>query len=55
MTIVYLLLPLSILLALIGLFAFRWAYKKGQLKDLDSPPVRILEDDLSPSNTKDRS
>lgn len=45
MTIVYILLPLSLLLSTLGFFAFRWSVKRGHLKDLDSPSVRMLDDE----------
>lgn len=41
----YLLIPLSVLLAfLIGLI-FWWAVKSGQFDDLEGPAWRILQDD----------
>lgn len=41
----YLLIPLSVLLAfLIGLI-FWWATKSGQFDDLEGPAWRILQDD----------
>ncbi|MBS1154858.1 MAG: cytochrome oxidase Cbb3 [Proteobacteria bacterium] len=41
----YLLIPLSVLLAfLIGL-VFWWATKSGQFDDLEGPAWRILQDD----------
>lgn len=41
----YLLIPLSVLLAfLIGL-VFWWATKSGQFEDLEGPAWRILHDD----------
>lgn len=41
----YLLIPLSVLLAfLIGL-VFWWATKNGQFDDLEGPAWRILQDD----------
>lgn len=47
----YLLIPLSVLLAfLIGLI-FWWATKSGQFDDLEGPAWRILQDDDRPSQT----
>lgn len=45
MNVVYLLVPLSIFLAFIGLLAFLWALKGGQFDDTDTPAHRILTDD----------
>lgn len=45
MEIVFVLLPVSILLAGIGLIAFLWCVKEGQYEDLDTPQLRILFDD----------
>ena len=45
MEILYLLVPVALLLAGVGVLAFRWAVRDGQFDDLDSPPVRILFDD----------
>lgn len=45
MGIIYVLLPASILLGLIGLLGFIWAVRKGQYEDLDTPDKKILFDD----------
>lgn len=45
MEIIYLLLPASLFLALIGLGAFIWASWSGQFDDLDTPARRMLFDD----------
>ena len=45
---VYLLLPLSLGLSLVGLALFFWAVRKGQFEDLDGPAVRILGEDPEP-------
>ena len=45
MEIVYVLLPLSLLLALGGLAAWFWAVRSGQFEDLDTPAMRALLDD----------
>ena len=44
MTIVYILLPISLLLAVAAGFAFRWAVNNRQFDDFDSPPIRMLSD-----------
>lgn len=45
MGIVYALLPLSLLLALIGVIAYFWSLRSGQYKDLDAAAHRLLVDD----------
>ncbi|MBP9706736.1 MAG: cbb3-type cytochrome oxidase assembly protein CcoS [Oligoflexales bacterium] len=45
MQIVYVLLPISLILATIGLFAFIWAIRNGQYQDLATPPELLVFDD----------
>lgn len=45
MQILYIVIPLAIVLAAVGLAAFFWAVRRGQFDDLDTPPVRMLFDD----------
>jgi cbb3-type cytochrome oxidase maturation protein len=47
MDILYLLIPLSLVLALMIGVAFWWAVRSGQFDDLDGPAQRILRDDDS--------
>ena len=55
MDILFLLIPLSVLLAiLIGWFFWR-AVETGQFDDLDTPAVRILADDDDPVRMADSS
>ena len=49
MEIIYLLIPLSLLLVGVALWAFFWAVKTGQFDDLDAPALDILDDDLQAS------
>jgi len=48
MKILFLLIPLSIVLLGIAVWAFFWAVRSGQFDDLDSPAYRILLDDDEP-------
>ncbi|RUR26634.1 cbb3-type cytochrome oxidase assembly protein CcoS [Vreelandella andesensis] len=52
MTILYLLIPLSLILLGLAVWAFFWAVKHDQFDDLEGPAHRILfdddENDLSP-------
>jgi cbb3-type cytochrome oxidase maturation protein len=45
MSVIYLVLPLAIVLAAAFVAAFIWATRSGQYDDLDSPAVRMLNDD----------
>lgn len=49
----WLLIPLSIVIAIVIGIAFWWSVESGQLDDLDSPGVRVLlDDDRAPQPTK---
>ncbi|MES2352993.1 MAG: cbb3-type cytochrome oxidase assembly protein CcoS [Pseudomonadota bacterium] len=48
MDILYLLIPLSLVLALLIGAAFWWAVDNGQFEDLEGPAHRILQDDDRP-------
>jgi cbb3-type cytochrome oxidase maturation protein len=53
MSVVYLMLPLALLLSGSAVAAFVWATRCGQLDDLETPPVRILHDEVP--DTRERS
>ena len=55
MEIVYLLIPLSLVLLLIAIWAFFWAAKSGQFDDLDSPALSILDDPASLTDPADQN
>ncbi len=56
MSVITLLLPLSMSLALMFVFAFLWVIKSGQYDDLETPQNRILIDeedlDITPSESR---
>ncbi len=52
MSVIYLVLPLALLLALLAVGAFAWATRRGQFDDLETPAMRILGDDEAPSARK---
>jgi cbb3-type cytochrome oxidase maturation protein len=56
MTILYVLIPVTLVLGLVGLAAFFWSLSHGQFEDLAGAAERILldEDDRPPSPPKDR-
>lgn len=45
MTVLYVLVPLALLIAGSAVMAFLWAAKSGQLDDLETPALRMLQDD----------
>ena len=49
---VFVLLPLALLIAAIAAGFFIWAARTGQFDDLETPPVRMLFDDVEPTVTK---
>lgn len=56
MELVFVLLPLSLLLATFAVIAFVWATRSGQFDDLETPAQRMLIDDEdAPRERDDRS
>lgn len=51
----YLLIPLSIVLALVIAVIFWWATRSGQFDDMEGPAHRILMDDDRPAEDKPTS
>lgn len=52
MTILYLLIPLSLFMGLVGFIAFLWSLRNGQYEDLSGAAERILYDaDEPPSQS----
>lgn len=45
MSVVFIALPIALLFAIGAVIAFIWSVKDGQLDDLDTPSVRILDDE----------
>lgn len=45
MNILLLLIPLSLMLLGVAVYAFWWAVKRGQFDDLDTPAMDILRDE----------
>lgn len=46
MDVLVVLIPVSLLLGVVGLVAFRWMLKNGQFEDPDGDANRILRDDF---------
>ena len=49
MNALYLVLPLALIVAAGAVAAFIWCVRSGQLDDVDTPPRRILFEDLGPT------
>ncbi len=49
MSIVYIALPVALVLAIIAVIAFIVQVRSGQFDDLETPPRRILYDDVEPA------
>ena len=49
MSVMYIVLPIALLLAAAGVWAFIWAVRNGQLDDLQTPALRMLLDDDPPA------
>ncbi len=45
MSALYLALPIALLLALVGVAAFIWSVRSGQMDDLETPALRIFGED----------
>lgn len=50
MNILLLLIPLSVMLLGVAIWAFAWAVRRGQFDDLDTPALDILADDERPAD-----
>ena len=48
MDILYLLIPLSLILVALIVWALSWAIRSGQFEDLEGPAHRIVMDDDAP-------
>lgn len=45
MAVLYLLVPIALLLAGAGVWAFFWAVRHGQYDDVQTPAIRVLLED----------
>lgn len=45
MSVIYVVLPVSLIIAVGAVIAWTWAVRTGQLDDLETPAARILGDD----------
>ena len=52
MTVIYLLIPVSIVFATGFLCAFIWAVRSGQYEDTCTPSMRLLMDETNPKKSE---
>jgi len=52
MKIIYVLIPLSLLLLSLAVWAFFWAVRNDQFDDLDTPALDILDDETRPARSE---
>jgi cbb3-type cytochrome oxidase maturation protein len=52
MSILFILIPLSLVLVVFGIWAFFWAVGNGQFDDLETPGWEILVEDLRDGGDK---
>jgi cbb3-type cytochrome oxidase maturation protein len=48
MTMLFVFTALGLALFVIGIFALIWSIRSGQMDDLDTPALRMLNDDAKP-------
>lgn len=53
MKIIYVLIPLSLMLLGLAIWAFFWAVRNDQFDDLDTPAMDILDDDEKADSPRD--
>jgi cbb3-type cytochrome oxidase maturation protein len=54
MSVIYLLIPISIVIAAVFLVGFIWAVRSGQYEDTCTPSLRLLTEDRPACNRDDR-
>ena len=55
MNVFYLLVPIALLLAGAGVWAFFWSVTSGQYDDVETPAIRVLLDDEDAGRRNGRS
>ncbi len=55
MSIIFLILPITLLLSLGAVAAFSWATRGGQFDDLKTPALRALHDAQPPPSRREQS
>ena len=55
MNVLFFAIPIALFLSLVAVFAFVYLVRSGQFDDLETPPRRILFDDIEVSRLKESS
>ena len=45
MSVLYVVVPLALAIVAVGVGAYLWAVKNGQMDDLETPALRVVRDD----------
>ena len=53
MSVIYIVFPLALLIAIGWIVAYVWASRSGQFDDMDTPAMRALHDDESVEDRRD--
>lgn len=53
MSVIFVALPIALLMGGAAVAAFVWSARQGQFDDLETPPLRMLFDDVPPRKKSD--
>lgn len=54
MTVLFIVFPLALLIVAVAVGAYVWATRSGQLDDLETPALRMLNDDVGEGGGRGR-
>lgn len=52
MSALFLVVPIALLVSAAAVVAFSWSVRRGQMDDLETPALRMLQDDPPPKKGK---
>jgi cbb3-type cytochrome oxidase maturation protein len=55
MSIIFVILPITLLLSAAAVVAFAWATRSGQFDDLETPAIRLLHEEPTPPSSEPRA
>ena len=55
MSIIFLILPVTLILSASAVAAFAWATRSGQFDDLETPGIRLLHDETKTSDSAEET
>ncbi len=53
MSVLFVILPITLLISSAAVAAFVWATRSGQLDDLETPALRVVHEDARPADGND--